>query len=214
MEAALVAALIAAGVAVSASAIGSSVSAAGSGNKERIKELKQATRRGDLTASGEALAMTGFEEAKRAEAASADRVARQLAASGATSAADIVAIQEQHQAEVGKLYERLGDRRVEMKERERGELGDRLAYRRRQRALDITSSIKAGVGAGSAAAQSAALKDGKDKPLAEPDFKTLDKTDPQVSTETRAFIDAARAAGKSDDWINSNLQSYLGDTGA
>lgn len=164
----------------------------------RLDELKNARARGLLTTSGQQDVEQGYDQARRMQTAAQENTARQLAAMGGTSGADIKALREADDAGTGALYSQLGDRVARKRNEEAQEEMDTKALRRQRLVGTITGSAKAGISAGTAVAKAEAYKEGKAKNADMPDFSGLDADTAGVAP---AFWKAGKLANKSDQEI-------------
>lgn len=176
----LVAGLVAAGVAAGTAAANAAANAPDS-QVPRIRELKRARARGLLTASGQADVEQGYDQARRMQTGAQEATAKQLAAMGGTSGADIKALREASDKGTSDLYSQLGQRVQEERQAEAQELEDRRALKRQRLVGTLTGSAKAGISAGSMAGQAAAYQQGKPKQAEAPDFAALAKIDPDLA---------------------------------
>lgn len=194
-------------------AAGGLVSAAGNiyGNAQdplnpRIRDLKAAQARGQLTAQGQALANQGYAQAGRALTENTEEMGRRLAAMGGSSGADIAALHAGSQKATADLYSALGQNVAKEMNAESQELTDLKALRR-QRAV---GAAQAALGAAAAGAQAGAAINAYKKgggiggnagvPEKEPDLSKWDAAD-------QATMRALAAAGMPWDRI---IGAYMG----
>lgn len=142
-----------------------------SGNAERIRDLKRAKARGELvTEEGRALAEKGQQQYRAGLTALQEQQAKTMAMQGATSGADIKAMQETAQEGLAEASERAGNAIREASVREADELEQRLAQQKEKRVAAVNAGVNAAVGSGAALATADAYTN--DKKIADemPDF--------------------------------------------
>lgn len=157
---------------------------AGSGNAERIKELKSSRARGDLvTEEGRALAEAGLSEQRKGLTSIMEQQQRMNAMQGATSGAAMVGTQQASQQAFSDLSERTAEKLQAAAAKEEKELQDRLALRRERTIGAISSSAKSGVSAASAVASADAATSDKTKEDKTPDFSAIEDEGVRTATE-------------------------------
>lgn len=198
--------LIAAGIAAGATAGANAYANSKDSQIPRIKELKGARARGLLTTSGQQDVEQGYDQARRMQTAAQENTARQLAAMGGTSGADIKALREADDKGIGTLYSELGDRVQQTRKGEELELAQHQHLKRQRLLGTVKGSVQSGAAVGSAVAQAEAYKTGKGKPAEMPDFSGLDA---DTAAAGSAYWKAGIKAGKSPQELQDGWSALL-----
>lgn len=155
-------------------ALGSQIAAnAQTGNSAKIRALKSAQGRGQLTPEGEAEAMAGRAQELQGIAAADASTTAALGQMGATSGRDIAAAGMAKQAATRDASQRFTDRWAQTFAGQSQELEDRKAIRRDRTNKAVSTGLEmAGQGAQSAGSFMGLTQKG---PAGEPDWKALAK---------------------------------------
>lgn len=204
----IIAGLVAGGVAAGTAAANAAANAPDS-QVGRIRELKRARARGLLTASGQADVEQGYDQARRMQTGAEEQTAKQLAAMGGTSGADVKALREASDKGTADLYNQLGQRVQQERTAEAQELEDRRALKRQRLVGTLTGAAKAGISAGSMAGQAAAYQQGKSKPAAAPDFSAIAKSHPELAPALDDLSKSLAARNAPPDQWAGELQALL-----
>ena len=201
--------LIAAGVAAAGTAATSAASNAATGNQRRIKALRTARATDEfVTDEGRAMAEAGLQQQRKGITALADQQRKIMAMQGATSGADVRAVQDATNAALADLGERTSDQLRAARATEAQELEDRLALRRQRTTKTIQSSIGAGAAAFGAASEIQGMSSKQTKGEEAPDFSAVGDAAPNFEA---AYANAKKAfeAGEIDEAEYKRVQDML-----
>lgn len=190
---------------------------AGSGNTERIRDLKRAKASGDvITAEGKQMVDTGTEQARRAAAQVSSDVAKRAAATGATSGADAKMLADVQMDATQQAYDRAAALFNEARATEDQELEDRTALRR-QRTVDAVNSTAKAFGQGAeAVSQMQGLTYNKPKYDKSPDFSAAVKSGAltQGNADSLARLWVRYSRGQLPPWKAMEYEEVLEQFGA